>query len=111
MHPLPAHDRVVLLGPLVTAPNIAVGAYTYDDEPDGATGFARRNVLHAYGPERLVLGRYCAIAAGAALGLAPAMPTERGRPRATVRCRRFPSSTGPEGNRAARRPGTLGRIS
>jgi virginiamycin A acetyltransferase len=43
---------------------IVVGEYTYYDDPDGATGFEDRNVLYAYGPERLVIGKYCAIATG-----------------------------------------------
>ncbi|AKJ15644.1 acetyltransferase [Streptomyces incarnatus] len=64
VHPLPAHDRVVFLKPLVTSPKIAVGEYTYYDDPAGATGFEHLNVLYAYGPERLVIGRYCAIASG-----------------------------------------------
>ncbi|MEV5877461.1 CatB-related O-acetyltransferase [Streptomyces sp. NPDC052101] len=64
LHPLPGHDRVVLLRPLVTDPRIEVGEYTYYDDPDGATEFERRNVLYGYGPERLVIGKYCAIAAG-----------------------------------------------
>lgn len=64
VHPLPAHDRVVFLKPLVESPNIVVGEYTYYDDPEGATGFEHRNVLYAYGPERLVIGKYCAIAAG-----------------------------------------------
>ncbi|MER6384174.1 CatB-related O-acetyltransferase [Streptomyces sp. NPDC001250] len=64
VHPLPAHERVVFLKPLVISPNIDVGDYTYYDDPDGATDFERRNVLYAYGPERLVIGKYCAIASG-----------------------------------------------
>ncbi|MFH8443217.1 CatB-related O-acetyltransferase [Streptomyces sp. NPDC018026] len=64
LHPLPAHDRVVFLKPLVTSPNITVGEYTYYDDPDGATDFEHRNVLYAYGPERLTIGKYCAIATG-----------------------------------------------
>jgi virginiamycin A acetyltransferase len=64
VHPLPAHERVVFLHPLVTSPNIAVGEYTYYDDPDGATDFEHRNVLYAYGPERLIIGKYCAIASG-----------------------------------------------
>lgn len=63
-HPLPAHERVVFLKPLIDSPTISVGEYTYYDDPDGATGFEHRNVLYAYGRERLVIGRYCAIAAG-----------------------------------------------
>ncbi|MER6026202.1 CatB-related O-acetyltransferase [Streptomyces sp. NPDC001851] len=64
LHPLPEHNRVVLLRPLVTDARIEVGEYTYYDDPDGATEFERRNVLYGYGPERLVIGKYCAIAAG-----------------------------------------------
>ena len=64
VHPLPAHDRVVFLKPLVSSPAIVVGEYTYYDDPDHAPDFEHRNVLYAYGPERLIIGRYCAIAAG-----------------------------------------------
>ncbi len=64
LHPLPAHERVVFLKPLVNSPKIVVGDYTYYDDPDGATEFEHRNVLYAYGPERLVIGKYCAIATG-----------------------------------------------
>ncbi|SHM95193.1 CatB-related O-acetyltransferase [Streptomyces yunnanensis] len=64
VHPLSAHDRVVFLKPLVTSPKIVVGEYTYYDDPAGATGFEDLNVLYAYGPERLVIGKYCAIATG-----------------------------------------------
>ena len=33
-HPLPAHERVVFLKPLVSSPRIVVGEYTYYDDPD-----------------------------------------------------------------------------
>jgi virginiamycin A acetyltransferase len=55
---------VIFLKPLVGSPTIAVGEYTYYDDPDGATGFEHRNVLYGYGPERLIIGKYCAIASG-----------------------------------------------
>ncbi|MFI2779981.1 CatB-related O-acetyltransferase [Streptomyces sp. ALB3] len=64
VHPLSAHERVVFLKPLVDGNSIEVGDFTYYDDPDGATAFARRNVLYAYGAERLVIGKYCAIATG-----------------------------------------------
>lgn len=72
VHPLPAHERVVFLKPLVTSPKIVVGEYTYYDDPDDPTGFEHRNVLYGYGPERLVIGRFCAIAAGTRFLLAGA---------------------------------------
>lgn len=64
LHPLPEHERVVFLKPLITSPSIEIGEYTYYDDPDAATEFERRNVLYAYGPEKLVIGRFCAVASG-----------------------------------------------
>jgi virginiamycin A acetyltransferase len=66
VHPLPAHQRVVFLKPLVTSPTIVVGDYTYYDDPDDPAGFEHRNVLYGYGygPERLIIGKYCALASG-----------------------------------------------
>jgi virginiamycin A acetyltransferase len=64
VHPLSGQDRVVFLKPLVTDPRIEVGEYTYYDDPEDASTFQQRNVLYAYGPEKLIIGRYCAIASG-----------------------------------------------
>ncbi|WP_371030913.1 CatB-related O-acetyltransferase [Pseudoclavibacter sp. JSM 162008] len=65
LHPIEGQDRVVLLKPLITSPLISVGDFTYSDDPDDPTSFQTRNVLHHYGPERLIIGKFCAIAAGA----------------------------------------------
>lgn len=62
LHPMPEHPRVVLLRPLIDDDSIEVGDYTYYDDPEHATEFATRNVLYGYGRERLVIGKYCAIA-------------------------------------------------
>jgi virginiamycin A acetyltransferase len=64
LHPMPGFPRVVFLKPLVTSEKIDVGEYTYYDDPDDATAFEEKNVLYSYGPEKLVIGRYCAIATG-----------------------------------------------
>lgn len=65
-HPLPAHPRVGFLKPLVDRPNIEVGDYTYYDDPDGPDGFVEKCVLYHYEfiGDRLVIGRYCALATG-----------------------------------------------
>ncbi|MCC7021814.1 MAG: CatB-related O-acetyltransferase [Thermomicrobiales bacterium] len=63
LHPIPEHPRVVFLKPLVQSPNIIAGDYSYYDDPDDPTGFERNNVLYAYGPERLIIGKFCALAA------------------------------------------------
>lgn len=63
LHPIPEHPRVVFLNPLVQSPNIIAGDYSYYDDPDDPTGFERNNVLYAYGPERLIIGKFCALAA------------------------------------------------
>jgi len=62
LHPVAGQQRVVFLKPLVRSPNVEVGEYTYYDDPDDPLGFERDAVLYAYGPERLVIGRFCAIA-------------------------------------------------
>jgi len=64
LHPMPGQPRVALLKPQVTSPLIEVGEFSYYDDPDDATAFETRNVLYHYGPERLVIGRFCAFATG-----------------------------------------------
>jgi virginiamycin A acetyltransferase len=64
LHPVEGHPRVVFLKTLVRSPTIEVGDYTYYDDPGNPAAFERENVLYAYGPERLVIGRYCALATG-----------------------------------------------
>ncbi|MFE9452021.1 CatB-related O-acetyltransferase [Streptomyces sp. NPDC006739] len=64
LHPMPEHPRVVLLKPLVKSPLIEVGDFSSYDDPDDPTAFETRNVLHHYGPERLVIGKYCAWGTG-----------------------------------------------
>lgn len=63
-HPLPTHPRVVFLRPLITTGKISVGEYTYYDDPDHPENFERECVLYDYRPERLIIGRYCALASG-----------------------------------------------
>ncbi|GAA2272135.1 CatB-related O-acetyltransferase [Glycomyces scopariae] len=61
---MPGQPRVVFLRPLITSEKIEVGEYTYYDDPDAAAEFETRNVLYGYGPEKLRIGRYCALATG-----------------------------------------------
>ncbi|GAB0106436.1 CatB-related O-acetyltransferase [Nocardia sp. JMUB6875] len=64
LHPMAGQPRVVLLKPLITSPLIEVGEFSYYDDPEHATEFETRNVLYHYGPERLVIGKFCALATG-----------------------------------------------
>lgn len=66
-HPMPAHRRVGFLKPLVDAENVEIGEFTYYDDPDGPEHFQEKCVLHHYPfiGDRLVIGRFCAIAQGA----------------------------------------------
>ncbi|MFD5587256.1 CatB-related O-acetyltransferase [Streptomyces sp. NPDC127063] len=64
LNPLPGQPRLVLLRPLVTSPLIEVGEFSYYDDPHDATSFETRNVLYHYGPEKLVIGRFCALGTG-----------------------------------------------
>ena len=62
--PVAGQPRVAYLRPFVTSPLIEVGEYSYYDDPDGARAFQTRNVLYHYGPERLIVGKFCAFATG-----------------------------------------------
>ena len=59
--------NTVFLKPLVTYPKIEVGEFTYYNgynDADDPTLFEARNVLYTAGPEKLIIGKFCAIAAG-----------------------------------------------
>lgn len=65
-HPMQGFPQVCFIRNTVRSPNIVVGEYTYYDDPDDAAGF-ERNVLYHFPfiGDRLVIGRFCAIARGA----------------------------------------------
>ena len=65
--PVEAAPQVRFLKAVVNAPNIEVGDFTYYDDPDEPERFAEKCVLYHYEflGDRLVIGRYCAIATGA----------------------------------------------
>ncbi len=64
--PVQGHPRVGFLKALVDSPLVEIGDYTYYDDPDGPERFVERCVLYHYDfiGDRLVIGRYCAIATG-----------------------------------------------
>ena len=67
LHPLPGVPRVVFLRPLAEGrPNVEVGEFSYYDDPGDPIAFFDRNVLHHYDfiGDRLVIGRFVAIATG-----------------------------------------------
>lgn len=57
--------NTVFLKPLIKSPKIEVGEFTYYNDSDDPTLFETRNVLYTAGPEKLVIGKFCAIAMGA----------------------------------------------
>lgn len=60
-YPLADHRRVCFIKNFVKSPNIMVGDYSYYDDPVDPEGF-ERNVLYNYGSDRLIIGKFCAIA-------------------------------------------------
>src|SRR3954470_6456844 len=64
VHPVAGTNGVVFLRPLITVPAIEVGEYTYYDDPVAPERFEELNALSGFGRERLVIGRYCALAEG-----------------------------------------------
>lgn len=63
LHPLPGYPHAVFLKNLVDLPNVEIGDYTYYDDREGPERFVR-HILYHYGfsGDRLVIGRFCAIA-------------------------------------------------
>lgn len=61
------YKRTVFLKNVITRPNIIVGDYSYYDDPAGADDFENKNVLYHYqfSKEKLIIGKFCAIATGA----------------------------------------------
>jgi virginiamycin A acetyltransferase len=57
--------NTVFLKPLVTSPKIEVGEFSYYNDADDPTLFEIRNVQYTAGPEKLIIGKFCAIATGA----------------------------------------------
>lgn len=66
LHPVPEFPRIMFVKNLTGLPNVEIGAYTYYDDPAGPEAF-RANILYhfAFTGDRLVIGRFCAIATGA----------------------------------------------
>ena len=64
-HPMAGFPQVCFIKNTISNPNIVVGDYTYYDDPDDSEGF-ERNVLYHFPfiGDRLIIGRFCAIARG-----------------------------------------------
>lgn len=64
-HPMKGFPQVCFIKNTVENPQIEIGDYTYYDDPEDAAGF-ERNVLYLYPfiGDRLIIGRFCAIARG-----------------------------------------------
>lgn len=64
-HPMAGFPQVCFISNTVRNPNIIVGDYTYYDDPEDSEGF-ERNVLYHFPfiGDRLVIGKFCAIARG-----------------------------------------------
>lgn len=68
IYPRTGDRQTVYLNQVVHNPNIVVGDYTiYNDFVQDPTQFERNNVLYHYpvNGDRLVIGKFCAIACGA----------------------------------------------
>lgn len=64
LHPSTRPDltNVIFLANQVDSPFIEVGEFTYFDDEGSGVPFQEGNVLYNYGPQRLVIGRFTAIA-------------------------------------------------
>ncbi len=64
-HPLPNFPQVCFIQNTVNNPQIVIGDYTYYDDPEDSENF-ERNVLYLFPfvGDRLIIGKFCAIARG-----------------------------------------------
>lgn len=72
-HPVPGQPRVALLAPFAAGrANVAVGEWTYVDDPEGAETFFDRRALYHFDfiGDRLEIGRFCALAQDARFAVA-----------------------------------------
>lgn len=60
-YPMADHRRVCFIKNFIKSPNIIVGDYSYYDDPVDPEGF-ERNVLYHFENDRLIIGKFCAIA-------------------------------------------------
>ncbi len=65
-HPMRGFPQICFIANTVSNPQIEVGAYTYYDDPENSEDF-ERNVLYLFPfvGDRLIIGKFCAIARGA----------------------------------------------
>ena len=65
-HPMVGFPQICFIQNTVSNPNIVIGDYTYYDDPEDSEDF-ERNVLYHFPfiGDRLIIGKFCAIAAGA----------------------------------------------
>lgn len=62
-YPLPDNQRYcVFLRPTLTSGKVIAGDYTYYDASRDSGSFEDERVLYGFGPERLLIGKFCAIA-------------------------------------------------
>lgn len=64
LHPMEGFPEICFLRNTVTNPQIEIGEYTYYHDPDRPEDFERENVLYLFPfiGDRLIIGRFCAIA-------------------------------------------------
>ncbi len=65
-HPLHGVPQVCYIKNTINNPNIIVGDYTYYDDPEDSEAFERNVLYHfTFIGDRLIIGKFCAIARGA----------------------------------------------
>ena len=66
IHPIPAIKRIVFIKNFNKDPKIIAGEYSYYDNEEGFNSFERTVLYHyPFSKDRLIIGKFCAIASGA----------------------------------------------
>ena len=64
-HPMEGFPQICFIKNTVSNPNIVIGDYTYYDDPEDSENFERNVLYHfPFVGDRLIIGKFCAIARG-----------------------------------------------
>lgn len=64
-YPIPSFDKMVFLKSIITRKNIEVGDYSYFHDFEDPLAFEKNVMYHSdNAPDKLIIGRFCAIASG-----------------------------------------------
>ena len=76
IHPIAGYDKEIYVKPTITNPNIIVGDFTYIADSDFESHVSH---LYEWNDDKLIIGKFCQIAAGVEFVMNGANPSDERR--------------------------------